>query len=89
MKLTRRAFHRSLVATALLAALPVRASVRPIAGDVLLNRLTFGATAASRAELAAFGPDAWLSQQLSLPPDDASLQVRLQGQGFDVVAALL
>jgi len=78
--LDRRRFLASLMAGPMLAGL-----VRPglaqagaaAAGDLWLNRLTFGATDAARAEMARIGPEAWLEAQLALPAGDAGLEARL------------
>ena len=79
--LTRRAFHQRLVAMALLGALPRVgfASAQPAvpAAEVFLNRLSFGANDASRAEYAALGPKGWLKAQLTMPVGDADLDQRL------------
>ena len=74
--LTRRQFHARLIASFAAAAAPfqLRATVAS-ASDLWLNRLTFGATPATRA---AFGdPTAWLNAQLALPVADAELDARL------------
>ncbi|MFN4201792.1 MAG: DUF1800 domain-containing protein [Tabrizicola sp.] len=79
--LTRRMFHTRLIAALAAAALPpatgpLAASER--ADDLWLNRLTFGASPTSRAEIAALGREAWLDRQLTLrPEDDAALAERL------------
>ena len=79
--LTRRAFHQRLVAMAMLGALPRVgfASAQPAvpAAEVFLNRLSFGANDASRAEYAALGPKGWLKAQLAMPVGDADLDQRL------------
>jgi uncharacterized protein (DUF1800 family) len=76
MKIDRRTFH-GIAASALAAAWtrPLLAAAPP--GDIALNRLTFGATAASRADLSDLGLAAWLDRQLALPPEDAALAERL------------
>ena len=77
--LNRREFFlstlASLAATRLLAA-----ASPPLPSDLVLNRLTFGATPAARAEFAALGLPAWLEQQLALPAQDAGLSARLSAQ---------
>ena len=79
--LTRRAFHQRLVAMAMLGALPRVgfASAQPAvpAAEVFLNRLSFGANDASRAEYAALGQKGWLEAQLAMPVGDADLDQRL------------
>lgn len=77
---SRRAFHARLVAALAAAALPAtpRAwATETAADDLLLNRLTFGANAESRARLASLGQQAWLEEQLSLPATDPGLLSRL------------
>ena len=78
---TRRAFHQRLVALAMASALPRAgfASTPPDAPtpDRFLNRLSFGANEASRADYAAHGPQGWLKAQLAMPSSDPELQVRL------------
>ena len=74
--LSRRQFHATLIAgLAAMVAKPVQASSG--ADDLWLNRLTFGATPQTRAELAAMGRDAWLAAQLAMD-DDPALQRRLE-----------
>ena len=78
--LTRRAFHQRLVAMAMISTLPRAgsASVVPVtAAEVFLNRLSFGANDASRAEFAALGTQGWLEAQLAMPVGDAGLNLRL------------
>ncbi|NHB77206.1 DUF1800 domain-containing protein [Rhodobacter calidifons] len=79
--LTRRMFHTRLMAALAAAALPVPRGARAAAqaaDDLWLNRLTFGASPAARAEIAALGREAWLDRQLALrPEDDAALADRL------------
>ncbi len=76
--LNRREFLISaLLATALR---PLPALANPIATDpaeVLLNRLTFGANAESRAALAGMGAQAWLDDQLTRPAHDPDIDGRL------------
>lgn len=73
--LSRRQFHAGLIAgIAAIAARPVLAETSR--DDRWLNRLTFGATDQSRAELAAMGQEGWLAAQLSMGEGDA-LQTRL------------
>jgi uncharacterized protein (DUF1800 family) len=78
--LTRRMFHTRLLAALAAANLPfpqmAQASVST-EDDLWLNRLTFGATKASREEIALLGREAWLDRQLSLPANDPALQDRL------------
>ena len=79
--LTRRAFHQRLVAMAMLGALPrvgfAFAQPAVPAAEVFLNRLSFGANDASRAEYAALGQKGWLKVQLAMPVGDADLDQRL------------
>lgn len=78
--LTRRMFHTRLLAALAAASLPVPHAAQAAAGagnDLWLNRLTFGATPALRAEIARLGREAWLDRQLSLPATDPVLQDRL------------
>ena len=79
--LTRRMFHTRLLAALAAAAVPVPKGANagaPVEDDLWLNRLTFGASPASRAEIAALGREAWLDRQLALrPEDDAALADRL------------
>lgn len=77
--LTRRAFHQSLVALAMTTALPrfASASTSDRIDEILLNRLTFGATDADRALLREKGRDAWLATQLAMPVMDDALAQRL------------
>jgi uncharacterized protein (DUF1800 family) len=78
MHLTRRGFHALLLASAASAALPRAAFASPgNADEVFLNRLTFGANPAARAELAAMGRAAWLDAQLAAPASDPALDARL------------
>jgi uncharacterized protein (DUF1800 family) len=80
--LTRRAFHQRLAALALASALPrpVFATTEPPAtpADRFLNRLSFGANEASRAEYNSLGPAGWLDAQLALPAGDPELDERLR-----------
>jgi uncharacterized protein (DUF1800 family) len=79
--LTRRSFHRQLLALLAASALPLPRPAGAAAGggggDALLNRLSFGATETSRRELALAGPEDWLEGQLAAPPGDAGLTRRL------------
>lgn len=74
MRLTRRQFHMTLMASLAASALPRAAQAAPNP-DLWLNRLTFGATAADRAAFP--GALAWLDDQLSRPADDPGLTERL------------
>ncbi len=71
--------RRSLLKTALaaLALGATRAQAAPAGPDLLLNRLTFGATPTLRDDLARLGPAAWLDLQLALPATDPGLSARL------------
>ena len=80
--LTRRAFHQRLVAMAMASALP-RAGFAAVdatvsAAEQFLNRLSFGANEASRAEYATLGPRGWLEAQLAMGVSDAGLDRRLE-----------
>ncbi|MFN3994729.1 MAG: DUF1800 domain-containing protein [Tabrizicola flagellatus] len=79
--LTRRMFHTRLVAALAAGALPLATRARaaaPATDDLWLNRLTFGASPAARAEIAELGREAWLDRQLTLrPEDDVALSERL------------
>jgi uncharacterized protein (DUF1800 family) len=79
--LNRREFHGSLIAALAASVAAPRAlgaaTPPPDAGEVLLNRLTFGANPASRDALARLGPEAWLEAQLAAPPGDPALDARL------------
>lgn len=78
--LTRRMFHARLLAVLAAGLVPVGLPVAAAASDedgLWLNRLTFGASPASRAEMANLGREAWLERQLALPPGDAGLAARL------------
>jgi len=59
------------VSAAALAAAPVRAAPDQAQTLALLNRVTWGATPSSEAQLEAMGPDRWLERQLHPSPDDA------------------
>lgn len=76
--LDRRAFLTAILAGPVMAALarPGHARATPVE-DLMLNRLTFGATAATRRDLARLGPQAWLDAQLALPAHDPALDARL------------
>ena len=77
--LTRRAFHQSLIAMAMVASLPRHAQAQSAdrSDEVFLNRLTFGATDADRTALQTLGRDRWLDAQLAMPAMDLALQQRL------------
>jgi len=77
--LTRRAFHKSLLSTALTAlGTPAWATGTPdTLSRLYLNRLTFGATPEDIAEFDALQIDGWLDQQLSQPATDDALSERL------------
>ncbi len=79
--LTRREFNKTLTGLvfATMAAGPMRAANDTSAGlgdAEFLNRLTYGATPESIAELAGLGRQKWLEQQLDKPALDAGLQDR-------------
>ncbi|MBL9051595.1 MAG: DUF1800 domain-containing protein [Tabrizicola sp.] len=78
--ITRRMFHTRLLAALALGGvgLPRLAGAAAADDDALwLNRLTFGATAASRDEIAALGRIEWLERQLALPVTNAALEARI------------
>lgn len=78
--LTRRMFHSRFLAALAASSLPLPKVTQAAAGaedDLWLNRLTFGATAASRKEIDSLGREAWFDRQLSLPARDPALQDRL------------
>ena len=79
--LTRREFHKSLAALALssIATVPARAAgaQATLTDRQFLDRLSFGATPESLADLENLGRDAWLAEQLSMPAEDAGLSGRL------------
>ena len=74
--LTRRQFHASIIASLAAATLPLpmRATEASLP-DLWLNRLTFGATPATRA--AFTNPNDWLDAQLAMPVTDVNLDARL------------
>ena len=86
--ITRRLFH-----TRLLAALAATSATIPLSAwastapenDLWLNRLTFGASAASKAEIMALGRDAWFERQLALPVSDPGLEERLANARLRIV----
>jgi uncharacterized protein (DUF1800 family) len=77
--ITRRAFHTHLLAGLALAVTPRGTFALPAEAtdDLWLNRLTFGATDASRQAIAARGRQGWLEDQLSLGVSDGGLEARL------------
>ena len=84
--LSRRDFHATLVAGLANLSLPRLAfSATPTPSDLWLNRLTFGATPASRADFDRLGVSAWLQDQLSRPTIDAALQTRLTDARLRIV----
>lgn len=76
-------FHTRLVASLALVAAPgfagaaTEAATETRADDIWLNRLTFGASPAARAEIAAKGRLAWLEEQLALDAPDPELDAAL------------
>jgi len=69
-----------ILSTLVLAAITPRtglAATTTDSNEVLLNRLTFGATPAERERLATLGPAAWLEDQLSRPAGDPDIDQRL------------
>ncbi len=87
--LTRRAFHQRLIAMAMATALPRAgfASVGPAVpmAEQFLNRLSFGANDAARADYAALGAQGWLEAQLAMPAGDADLDQRLADARLRIV----
>jgi uncharacterized protein (DUF1800 family) len=77
--LTRRAFHQGLFTLAMSAALPRPglANATPDGDEVFLNRLTFGATPATRESVSRLGREGWLEAELAKPAADAGLEARL------------
>ena len=79
--LTRRAFHQRLAAFCVATALPRPVLALADAGvsgaEQFLNRLSFGANDASRADYARLGALGWLEAQLAMPASDADLDTRL------------
>ena len=79
--ITRRMFHSRLLGAMALAGSPKLAfATVPEASvdDIWLNRLTFGATAATRQDISSQGREAWLAGQLAMGPSDPDLEARLQ-----------
>ncbi len=76
---TRRDFHKGMVALALasLSAPRAMANFGSNSSIVYLNRLTFGATRDSVAEFDRLGLDGWLENQLAMPERDKALEARL------------
>ena len=87
--LTRRAFQQRLIAMAMVSALPrsgfAAVDVGVPAAEQFLNRLSFGANDASRAEYAALGPMGWLDAQLAMPVGDPELDQRLKDARLRIV----
>ena len=77
--ITRRDFHISLATAALASLAGTKLSLAGETGgdDLFLNRLTFGANAASRKEISRLGTRGWVEQQLAMPENDQSLSDRL------------
>ncbi len=78
--ITRRDFHKGLMGAALASlATPLGAATNAASRSrVILNRLTFGVTPASLAELNSAGLEAWLEDQLTRPAIDDPLRARLK-----------
>ena len=78
--ITRRMFHTSLLAAMAVVGAPrlAFASTTAAPDDLWLNRLTFGANAASRQAIAAQGRAGWLAGQLAMGPSDPDLDARLK-----------
>ncbi len=80
---TRRDFHALAIAAAALGSgrfqTALAAANAPLDSghDFILNRLTFGANAASRDALKRDGYETWLDRQLAAPPEDEELKARL------------
>ena len=84
--LSRRDFHATLLAGLASLSLPRLAfTATPTSSDLWLNRLTFGATPASRADFDRLGVSAWLQNQLVRPTIDAALQARLTDARLRIV----
>ncbi len=85
LDLDRRAFLLSALAAGLLS--PRRAiAAAPLSDVAVLNRLTFGATPALRAEIAERGRQAWIEAQLAMPPDHPDLAARLAAARLRLVS---
>ncbi len=87
--LTRRAFHTRLLAGLAAMSMPrigLAAVSESVALDELwLNRLTYGATPALRAETALIGRAAWFEAQLAMPIEDAGVASRLSAARLQIV----
>ena len=78
--LNRREFLVSALLASAMRPLPAWANATiPDPSEVLLNRLTFGANADSRAALASMGAQAWLNDQLARSAHDSEIDGRLAG----------
>ncbi len=86
--LNRRQFHSFLFASLALAlARPnsLFASPANTQASLWLNRLTFGANAASLEEFSRMGPAAWLDRQLSFPAHEPQIMARLASAMLRIV----
>jgi uncharacterized protein (DUF1800 family) len=79
--LTRRDFHTRMLAALAAVTMPYKASASGMDTQDLdalwLNRLTYGASDASRAAIADMGRTAWFEAQLAMPAADADLDAIL------------
>lgn len=80
--LTRRAFHGHLLAALAAASAPrgvfaITTTAAQDLDELWLNRLSFGANAASRDAIAHRGRAAWLEDQLAMGSSDPGLEARL------------
>ena len=76
--LTRRGFNQNLLVLALASVVPRPAlALADPQTDLWLNRLTFGANPALRAEFAQSGLKTWLDAQLAMAAGDPELDQRL------------
>ena len=77
--LTRRSFHATLLASLAATGLPAGPldAATPPSPDLWLNRLTYGATPATRAAFHGLGPQVWLEDQLARAATDPALTDRL------------
>ncbi len=77
MTISRRNFQLMALTTLAASGLPSFASSRPNDEDIVLNRLTFGATSVDRKLLSQMGLSKWLDEQLTAPIEDDALSDRL------------
>ncbi len=85
--INRRDFNKTLAGLVLSSFVSAPARAAAPAGSqaaerAFLNRLSYGATPESLAELQRLGRAGWLERQLALPARDAALDKRLAGSVF-------